>query len=195
VAVVPVGFVAQEHDGFRVVLACDPLCRGTISAVSDVGVIVTGVLVGSASGIGGALLGAWMNGRSQMASLMLSIAAEDKRARVADKRHVYAAFLTSVNELWTAVMRYPVDEDRDAMERYDDQTLLPAARQMDDRGNELGLIAPEAVVAMRYELRKIYSAAVQKRVSGTDVPSEFKPAIDDLVQRIAVMMREDLGSS
>lgn len=60
--------------------------------MSDLGGIVAGLVIGSASGIGGAVLGAWMNGRQQMSALKLTIATEDERARTTDRRHGYVAF-------------------------------------------------------------------------------------------------------
>jgi hypothetical protein len=72
---------------------------GTMDAMSDVGVIVTGVLVGSASGIIGTICGAWLTARSQMSGLMLQITAEDQRAKIADKRRVYADFHAALDNL------------------------------------------------------------------------------------------------
>jgi hypothetical protein len=53
--------------------------------------VVAGVVIGSASGIGGAVLGAWMTGRSQMVGLKLDITAEHERGRRAGLRRIYAA--------------------------------------------------------------------------------------------------------
>jgi hypothetical protein len=66
--------------------------------MSDLGVIVTGVVVGSASGIIGAICGAWMTGRSQIAGLKLGIAAENERAKIAEKRRVYARCIAALHD-------------------------------------------------------------------------------------------------
>jgi hypothetical protein len=66
--------------------------------MSVLGTIVTSALVGSISGIGGAILGAWMNGRSQMAGLHVSILADNQRARTAEKRRIYGRCLAALND-------------------------------------------------------------------------------------------------
>jgi hypothetical protein len=65
--------------------------------MSNVELIVTGVLVGSASGVCGAVLGAWINGRSELAGLRLNIEAQNERARFADKRGIYAQCLAALH--------------------------------------------------------------------------------------------------
>lgn len=67
--------------------------------MSDLGVIVTGVVIGSASGIGGTILGSWMTGRSQLAALRINIAAENDRAEDAEKRRIYARCLAAAESM------------------------------------------------------------------------------------------------
>jgi hypothetical protein len=71
-----------------------------MSAMPDTAVIVTG-LVGAA-GIAGTLLSARITARSDMAGLRLSIAAEEQRAQLAEKRRIYAEFNTSIDKLLVA---------------------------------------------------------------------------------------------
>jgi hypothetical protein len=79
--------------------------------MSDVGIIVTGVVVGSASGIVGTICGAWLTARSQMAGLRFSISAEDQRSHVAAKRQIYAAFQASIENMLLTNARYAVAGD------------------------------------------------------------------------------------
>lgn len=60
---------------------------------------MTGILVGSVSGIAGAIIGSWMTGKSQLAILKAQMAAEDARASMAEKRRLYARFLTAISEV------------------------------------------------------------------------------------------------
>ncbi len=59
--------------------------------------LITG-LVGVA-GIAGTILSARLTSRSQTANLMLSISEERKRARVTDRRQVYASFMAILNKV------------------------------------------------------------------------------------------------
>jgi hypothetical protein len=51
------------------------------------------------AGIAGTILSARLSARSQTANLMLSISEERERARVADRRQVYASFMAILNEV------------------------------------------------------------------------------------------------
>jgi hypothetical protein len=51
--------------------------------------IVTGALIGSVTGIGGAVIGSWMTGKSQIAALRINLSAEDARAKLDEKRRMY----------------------------------------------------------------------------------------------------------
>lgn len=60
----------------------------------DWAIVVTGVV--GLAGIGGALLSARMTSKSDAANLRTRISAEDARARLAEKRHIYANCLTAL---------------------------------------------------------------------------------------------------
>jgi hypothetical protein len=79
--------------------------------MSTTAAVITGILVGSASGIGGATIGAWMTGKSQLTALKAQINAEDVRARISEKRELYISFLAQVNEVLAAIHFYPKPEE------------------------------------------------------------------------------------
>jgi hypothetical protein len=161
--------------------------------MSDLGVVVTGVLIGSATGIGGAVLGAWMNGRSQMAGLKLSIAAENERAARAERQRAYVAFLTSVNALSVALRVYPHEADDSPKRQYEDLKLLPAAQHLLDTCNELSLIAPFAIMMTAGEIRDVCLGVVRRVESGGAVPRDERSALPGLINRISHAMSADLG--
>ncbi len=64
--------------------------------MTDLAGIVTGAVIASVTGVGGAILGAWMSGRQQMAGLKLNIRADDDRMREAERRRIYAAYIAAL---------------------------------------------------------------------------------------------------
>jgi hypothetical protein len=54
-------------------------------------VLVTGAV--GIAGIGGTILAAWMTAKGQTSNLLLGVDAEDRRAQLAEKRRIYAAYL------------------------------------------------------------------------------------------------------
>ena len=61
------------------------------------------VLITGAVGVGGTALGAWLNGRSQTKTLRLSLDAENERARLAQKRQIYANCMAAFSEVISAI--------------------------------------------------------------------------------------------
>jgi hypothetical protein len=112
--------------------------------MSDVGVIVAGALVGSVSGVAGAILGAWVSGKSALAGLKLTIEAEKESARLADKRAVYAQCLASLDNCKHSLQQLRQQrgtaESAAAAQKYDRAWQDCAAKV-----NELGLVAPDGV--------------------------------------------------
>jgi hypothetical protein len=107
--------------------------------------IVTGVLVGSASGVCGAVLGAWINGRSELAGLRLNIEAQNDRARFADKRGIYAQCLAALDNCNHSLgrlrrLQQGAAGSAVAADQYDRAWQDCAAKV-----NELGLVAPDKV--------------------------------------------------
>ncbi len=112
--------------------------------MSDVGIIVTGALVGSVSGVASAILGAWVSGRSALSGLKLTIQAQQESARHADKRAVYAQCLTALHNCKHSLQQLQdlrgTAESAAAAEKYDRAWQDCAAKV-----NELGLVAPDEV--------------------------------------------------
>jgi hypothetical protein len=141
-----------------------------MNVMSDLGVVVTGVVIGSASGIGGALLGAWMNGRSQMAGLRVQLAAEDANAHRADKRQIYGRVLADATEL---IRTNYFDTDNHV-------ALVRVASSV----NELRIVAPPDVVRLA---NRYVSAAADTRPDSPDTGQL------GLRRQFLRAMRADLG--
>lgn len=154
--------------------------------MSDLGVIVTGVAVGSASGILGAICGAWLTARSQMAGLKLGISAENERARIAEKRRIYARCLATFNEAWLSPFKLKGLVEARAKMLGDPSAILALFDQdkqlMTECMNcmfEVALMAPEVVVNL--------AGTATRRIIHN--PEQFSKAIENL----AFAMRADLG--
>ena len=119
----------------------------TLVAVSSWAPVVSGFLIGAASGIGGAVLGAWMNGRSQLKALRISVDAEDNRSKLADRRHLYALFISKANDLGNAVYSYSRPAGKNKSQIESERIDLEAARKsVLQTANEIILVAPADVV-------------------------------------------------
>lgn len=162
--------------------------------MSDVGIIVTGALVGSVSGVAGAILGAWVSGRSALAGLKLTIEAQQESARHADKRAVYAQCLAALDNCKHSLQQLRelrgTAESAAAAEKYDRAWQDCAAKV-----NELGLVAPGEVrfVALTassrlYRLAELASSG-HEEFRGTEV--RYFEAVDCLREAL----RADLGMS
>ena len=68
-----------------------PACHATIDGMSDVSVIVTGIV--GVLGIAGTLFTRWQTNRSQTANLIRNFEAQRDEARRADKLALYATYL------------------------------------------------------------------------------------------------------
>jgi len=169
--------------------------------MSDLGVIVTGVIVGSASGIGGALLGAWMNGRSQLSALKLTITAENERARNAEKRRIYARCMAACETATSALIVDRIAAERGTPEQKD--AAFAALQEAYDAKAiafaELDLIAPDSVVHAGDHLSEACdqfmlesSAQVDNRPL-PEGPADERPTLGELSRYLYDAMREDLG--
>jgi hypothetical protein len=102
------------------------------------------VLITGAVGVGGTALGAWLNSRMQTKNLRLSLDAENERARLTEKRRIYAACLTAFTELNLAIF----DHDKYRRDGGEEKALYRLAQQRDDSISALSvakLIAPTEV--------------------------------------------------
>jgi hypothetical protein len=165
--------------------------------MSDLGVIVTGVVVGSASGIGGAILGAWMNGRSQMAAFRLNITAEDKRARNSEKRRIYAACLAAAHQMPTFLQVERILRMSDAIPDKKVQAWLDADKArtlLRNRVAELELIGPPAVAIPAGDvLREALSYTNRTDQGGVDIKDGDLTAFTEVVEAMRRAMLADLG--
>jgi hypothetical protein len=161
----------------------------------DTAVIVTG-LVGAA-GIAGTLLSARITARSDMAGLRLSITAEDKRARLADKRRIYAAFHAAIDRL---IVANAVIEDRWGTAGPDERQAMRSAQDaavtaLFNAVSEVGLIAPESTGSRARSVAKLLTDYANALLGDGEVDGR---AVADEVfkQRSALYeaMRADLGT-
>jgi hypothetical protein len=143
-------------------------------------VLITGVV-----GIGGTALGAWLNGRTQTKTMQLSLAAENERARLAEKRRVYVAHQAALNRLFTASQLSGTPTEREYSSLADARTALYTATA------EVVLIAPKN---MQQTARDIlvqmlkFALSVQEDRS-TPLPDE----LNDNRVKLLEAMRADLG--
>jgi hypothetical protein len=104
--------------------------------------LVAGI-AGGVIGVGGTYLGAWLTGRTQTANLKLSIDAENKRNRLAEKRRIYASCLASYEPMTRQAIVFWIanDEARSLGEPSPSTTeLLAVGSAMYVAVNELRLI-------------------------------------------------------
>jgi hypothetical protein len=173
--------MAQKWPPMWRVELCQRRTDGTLCAMSDVGVIVTGIVVGSASGVGGTVIGGWMTGRQQRAGLGWSIAAERERAHRADKRDVYVRCIRAFNATFASMIRRQAP----------DKAKFPRAAQgYDEAMNELMNVIYEMALIAPVEVRRKMGAA-EKQLMGPDGTSSepFGDVMEDLISA----MRQDLG--
>jgi hypothetical protein len=157
-------------------------------------VVVTGVV--GIAGIGGAILAARITTKTQTANLLLSIDAENKRARVAEKRRLYAGFLASVNAVMPVTLNYRrIKEQRISGEERDKafDELIEAEGVMTTKSMEARLIAPRNIRILIASLTNAYLKYGLDSMSGvTDLVrvEELVPFND-----VLAAMREDLGDA
>jgi hypothetical protein len=171
---------------------------GTIDPMSDVGVIVTGVVVGSASGILGTICGAWLTARSQMAGLVLQITAEDERSKITDKRRVYAEFHAALDNL--IIGNQPI-KDSWATSSQDERGIM---RAKVDAGlialftalSAVKLIAPKAISERAATLAQLMIDEAEGLLY--DEANDQDDFGDDFLKQRSKLyraMRSDLGAS
>lgn len=105
------------------------------------------VLITGAVGVGGTALGAWLNGRMQTNNLRLSLDAENKRARVAEKRAIYAHYNSASSRLWLVGTS---SEDRKTEPGRSNHAH--AVQDYFDSAGEVALIAPNNIRSLMTEI-------------------------------------------
>jgi hypothetical protein len=166
-----------------------------ISAMTSLAPLVSGILIGAASGIGGAVAGAWINGKSQLSALKLNISAEDKRAKITEKRRLYAQFTARVTELTDSIYDFSRPDGKSDKKIESERHRLDLADvSLRHVVNEVGLIAPVDLAEMVGEtydrLVKLKNTALEG-MRNIKVPDH---ELDDLAQEIIVKMRKDIDT-
>jgi hypothetical protein len=162
-------------------------CKCNTSSMDTFITLITGLIIGSVSGIGGAVIGSWMTGKAQLATLRMQLNADENRSRKNDRRQLYVSFATKANDLIGQIIIYPDRNDRDNAKR----DLLEAQANLIHISNEIMLFGPVKVNRATDNLC-VYLTDCSKhlRISGT---SEFSgEKVDEHLGKVAAAMREDI---
>lgn len=179
------------------------------SAMFPWDVLVTGAV--GIAGIGGTL---WQGKRSREAqtanlsasldaaaeNLKLGIGADSERARLAEKRRIYAACLSATNELVSAVAEYTVYLRNDE----EDRMKLAFNKMIERRDvlanaiSEVRLIAPKKMGEQAQEVQK-FCDGLWADAQSEDIESQDKtmkdPRFSGIRAKLYIAMRADLGES
>jgi hypothetical protein len=168
-----------------------------VVSVSDWPAIVTGIVIGVV-GLAGIAATYWQGKRATEAaseSLRRSIDVENERARLAEKRRIYAAcqaaFTAMRIESITHRVAYqppPNQDQRDAAEL----ALNQARRAMLNAAGELLLIAPMGVRKLATDLNDSYLSYITATVRGASLDEPTEPA-GHMQNQLYDAMRADLG--
>jgi hypothetical protein len=152
------------------------------------------LLITGAVGVGGTALGAWLNGRMQNKNLRLSLDAENKRARVAEKRRIYAACQSA---FWRTNLAVTAQRGaRSASEKEKAEALFSMSKALDSMlqtFNELLLIAPDSVTECANHVQRaqqIFLLTVEGDAAGD---AQDMDNISQIQARLYEAMRADLG--
>jgi hypothetical protein len=165
--------------------------------VSNWPAIVTGIVTGTL-GLAGIMATYWQGRRATRAAsenFRTGMDVESERARLADKRRIYAAgqaaFTAMRIESITHRVAYqppPNQEQRDAAEL----ALNQAQRAMLSATSELLLIAPEPVRKLATELTDNYVSYITATVRGASLDEPSDP-LGHMQSQLYDAMRADLG--
>jgi len=168
-----------------------------VVTVSDWPAIVTGIVIGVVA-LAGIAATYWQGKRATQAAsenLRNSIDAENERARLTEKRRIYAAcqaaFTAMRIESITHRVAYqppPSQDQRDAAEL----ALNQARQAMLHVTSELLLIAPEGVRKIAADLTDSYLGYITATVRGASLAEPTEPA-GQLQNQLYDAMRADLG--
>jgi hypothetical protein len=156
--------------------------------------VVTGAV--GIAGIGGTILSAKLTAKTQTANLGLSIGAENHRARLAEKRRIYATFMASHERALEGVVKHRASfrlsestNDIKAMEtiQRDARSALGNARA------EMGLIEPVNFGSLPDQLVEMLRSYAEATAIGARELDKPTPAVDLEVQdQLYTAMRTDL---
>jgi hypothetical protein len=145
------------------------------------------VLITGAVGIGGTALGAWLNGRAQTKTLRVSLNAENERARLAEKRAIYArcnAAITRLDPIATS------SEDRNTEPGR--SNLANAQKGYFDMAAEAALIAPSQIRSLIAEITGLFVWG-KGTFSDQDRKTAWHQKILTKRRELILAMRADLG--
>jgi hypothetical protein len=160
--------------------------------------LVAGI-AGGVIGVGGTCLGAWLTGRTQTANLLLSIDAENKRNRQADKRQTYARFVASFDEIVTAVtysmaafkpggLSESLTGDESGVLR----AVTDAVKVMWRAEGEVALIAPPDLARLSHETALQFSDYAQHILEALRTQSDLDAVERPDVPKVLQALRADL---
>jgi hypothetical protein len=158
-----------------------------VSMVPWEATLVAGI-AGGVIGVGGTYLGAWLTGRTQTANLKLSIITENERARIAEKRRIYARFLMACAEVVkTQIHGTTQPEEAPGTAKLaaasDYSTAIAAVMAS---AAEVELIASDEVGKLAEDLRVVLPAY---KPSAQRNPGDY----EDMLRQLLKAMRADLG--
>jgi hypothetical protein len=157
--------------------------------VTYIPTITTGVV--GLAGIGGAILSSRMASSSAVSNLHTSITAEDRRAKVTEKRRIYARYLASLIEVvaTSADLEDHGDEDdpdnKKALMVRVDESIVTLVNAL----TELQLLAPVSLGRRADDIGRAMNEHANKVLRGEESDAEFYKLRSALVQE----MRTDLG--
>jgi hypothetical protein len=154
--------------------------------------ITTGVV--GLAGIGGAILSSRMASKSTTSNLDMSITAEDRRAKVAEKRRIYARYLASIIEVVATTGNLEIyggeadSDSKKALVVRVDESLISLVNAL----SELQLLASADVGRRAEDIGRAINEHANKLEHGeASVGGELYKMRLDLVQE----MRADLGEA
>jgi hypothetical protein len=158
----------------------------------DWAIVVTGVV--GLAGIGGSIVSARMASTSAAANLQTNIAAEERRAKVAEKRLIYARYLTSITEVVAAAGNLEIyggeadPGDRQALVVRVNQSVVALMNAL----SEVQLVAPPKDVGPRADdMGRATNEYANKVLRGEESRADFY----SLRQALVGAMRADLGEA
>lgn len=153
--------------------------------------LITGVV--GVAGIAGSILAAHQARKSAAENLRTGISAEDRRAKVAEKRRIYAACLTALNNMMTAQADYGVDianAKSKAERRVAYSELVPVRNSLLNAVSELELVAPETLGRLARERFQWHMDRIKEVGQGEKMNLKNRPPTH---WDILAAMRTDLG--
>jgi hypothetical protein len=144
------------------------------------GVLITGIV-----GVGGTALGAWLNGRMQTKTLRLGINAENERARLAERRRVYAHSLAAIDKLHMTGVKEVAYRGK-----VPNDALMATIRERFDALNVLHVVVSELELIATGEVWRLVNQIVPLLL---DYQNLNQVDYQRLRNGLRVAMRADLG--